>query len=76
MSDHEDKRPDTYNDGRPIKDGDLVRVTSRGFDFVCFIDDSAEDGLRPATPSSAAWEQWLDAPDWVTMTLIEPNTAT
>ncbi|MBX8493140.1 hypothetical protein K5D42_25045 [Pseudomonas cichorii] len=73
--DDEDKRPDAYADGRAIKDGDLVWVTSRGFDFVCFIDDSVEGSLRPATPSSAVWEQWLDAPDWETMTLIQPNTA-
>lgn len=56
--DDEDKRPDAYSDGRVIKNGDLVRVASRGFDFVCFIDDSVDGSLRPATPSvSEGWEE-------------------
>lgn len=76
MVDEVEKRPEVYSDGRVIKDGDLVRVTSRGFDFICFIDDSVDGNLRPATPTSEVWEQLLDAPDWPTITLIESNTAT
>lgn len=73
MADLECDRPYLSND-KSIKNGDLVRIESRGFVFICFIDDSIDDFLRPATPSSAKLEQWLDAPDWETLELIERST--
>lgn len=67
-------RPTRTNSGLTLKEGDLIRIQSRGFTFVCFIDDSCDDSLRPATPTSSDNEQWLDAPDWDTVELIEPCT--
>lgn len=67
----EDTRPTRTQSGLTLKEGDLIRIQSRGFSFVCFIDDSCDDCLRPATPTSADNEQWLNAPDWDTVELIE-----
>ncbi len=67
----EDSRPMRTKEGLTLKEGDLVRIQSRGFSFVCFIDDSCDCSLRPATPTSSDNEQWLNAADWDTVELIE-----
>lgn len=67
----EDIRPTQTKSGLTLKEGDLVKIQSRGFEFVCYIDDSCDDSLRPATPTSSDNEQWLNSPDWGTVELIE-----
>lgn len=63
--------PPQTKSGLTLKEGDLVEILSRGFEFVCFIDGSADEGLRPATPTGTDNEQWLNAPDWDTVEIIE-----
>lgn len=64
------ERPSVDIHGVPIHDGDIVRISSRGFLLTCFIADESSDGIIPADEDSRRWEQWCDSPDWDTVEFV------
>lgn len=57
--------------GEPLRNGDLVRIKSGCLTLFCFVDETTDSGLRPATPSSAVWLDALKSPEWDSIELLE-----
>lgn len=55
-------RLDKY--GVKISDGDIIKITSRGIDFICYIDITSSDIIEPYDNYSKEWEHMLYSPDW------------
>lgn len=68
-------RPSFDCDGKPIGNGDLIEIVSRGFLFHAYIDDDddddADDQAVPARDKDKELEQWFDSLDWASVRLLK-----
>jgi hypothetical protein len=73
--DEDDKRPDVDCERRPISEGDLIEIVSRGIIFHAYVDEFHDEQARPARQKDIDNEQWFNSLDWDTARILESNNS-